>query len=81
MTDRTLPSERDTDPPGEGFSALVTELRAALERSNELTVRLLNRIALVELSELAGETKLQTHDLEIADVKRRLDTLEAKAAE
>lgn len=94
----TTDRDADTIPPGPFDAAeeiadlkaslihaneLALETQAALLESRRLTVRLINRLTIVGIAQLASEAKGIAHDLELKDHARRLLALEnpATAAE
>lgn len=72
-------------PPASGTLEEIRELRLALEASQELTARLINKLTLVEISTLTGEHRDHVQDARLDrlaevsdDHERRLAAAEAR---
>lgn len=66
-----MSDQRDTQRP------MIGDIRKDLEEVRELLGRVMSHLTLIELSELAGEAHLITHDAEISELKNRVTELEA----
>lgn len=72
-----------TLPPPDDLAGLMGELRASLERTSELCVKVAGRLTVLALAELTAEHRLNVvthrvdgHDVETKDHEQRLLRLE-----
>lgn len=65
-----------TLPPPDDLKGLLGELKASLERTSELCVRVAGRLTLVELAELTAEHRLNVQRDRSDDHEERLRRLE-----